>query len=97
MASFLRDFNILIISTHVNHILIAIIFVLAVAIAKMLLHFVTKMPIVGSLRKIMAMNVDVRMVTMKMDIKMETLEIQFVSIIACARMALHTVRTKEHV
>ena len=45
----------------------------------------------------MAMNVDVRMVTMKMDTKMETQEIQFVSIIACARMALHTVRTKEHV
>ena len=63
----------------------------------MLLHFVTKMPIVGSLRKIMAMNVDVRMVTMKMDIKMEILEIQFVSIIACVRMALHIVRTKEHV
>ena len=45
----------------------------------------------------MAMNVDVRMVTMKMDTKMETQEIQFVSIIACARMAQHIVRTKEHV
>ena len=67
------------------------------AIARMLPPFVTKMPIAGSSRKIMATNVDVRMVTTKMVTKTETPKIQFVLIIAYARMAPHIVKIKEHV
>ena len=76
---------------------ISIIYFSAAAIAKMLPLFVIRMPIAGLSKKIMVMNVDVRMVTMKMDTKTETRKIQFVSIIAYARMALHTVKIKEHV
>ena len=63
----------------------------------MLPLFVTKMPIAGSSRKIMATNVDVRMVITKMVTKTETPKIQFVLIIVYVRMAPHIVKTKEHV